>query len=287
MKRLICHSRRALASAAITLVTVVAVAGTAVVSTQPAGAQPTGLDHFLCYPATPVAGVPPFQIPTGVQLTNQFWTTPVVPVIGPPQLHCNPATNVVVNAAGAKTKYPAMSPSWHLLCFGLQNVPTNLNFKVQVTNQFGTAILDTQPAQSLCLPSLKSTLTPPVFNPPGSTEIQPNHFVCYPVTYDPNTTSRFVPPPVVKVKDQFATAKVPVQVGDPQLLCVPTQKTLATGKTYPITNPTAHLLCFAVSPTPVITPVWDKNQFKKGELSIAPTQYLCLPSDKQIVGTLG
>ena len=50
-----------------------------------------------------------------------------------------------------------------------------------------------------------------------------------------------------------------------------------------ITNPDAHLLCFQVSLTPVITPVWDQNQFGTGQLAIGQTRTLCLPSSKVLI----
>jgi hypothetical protein len=51
----------------------------------------------------------------------------------------------------------------------------------------------------------------------------------------------------------------------------------------PISNPAAHLLCFTVSQTPVISPIWDQNQFGTGELSISTVSTLCLPSSKVLI----
>jgi len=99
----------------------------------------------------------------------------------------------------------------------------------------------------------------------------------------PVGTSHFKPPPNVQVKDQFSTGPIPVQIGPPTELCVPTQKTVKTVVKAPITNPAGHLLCFQVTPTPVISPIWDKNQFGVGSLDIAKTSTLCLPSDKKLI----
>lgn len=70
---------------------------------------------------------------------------------------------------------------------------------------------------SLCLPSLMSLVTLPVFNPPGPTEVQPDHFTSYPVSYLKGTTTKFAPPPVVQVIDQFDPTGAPVTVkGGPE-----------------------------------------------------------------------
>jgi hypothetical protein len=245
-------------------------------------AQPRGLDHFLCYQATAVAGVPTFKVPPGVSLLNQFSSAPFTPTFRTVSMHCNPALKVVTTATGQVISYPPASPSWHLLCFLIAGVQQPNSHIVRVTNQFGTGQLKTAGPAQFCLPSLKSTQTPPVFNPPGPNEIQPDHFTCYPVRY---TTSgpRFSPPPMVAAGDQFDNFKpITLRVSAPVKLCVPTQKTVG-GVVTPIKNPAAHLLCFAVSQTPVITPVWDQNQFGVGELSIRATQSLCLPSFKKLI----
>jgi hypothetical protein len=45
-----------------------------------------------------------------------------------------------------------------------------------------------------------------------------------------------------------------------------------------------HLLCFQVSATPVITKVWDENQFGTSVVTVHATNWLCVPSTKKIVG---
>ncbi len=247
----------------------------------PAGPQPAGLDHFLCYNAVSLKspkGLPKFKIPKGVVLFNQLAPKGFTPKISKTlAAHCNPATKIVPGAV-----FAAMSPSWHLLCFQISKAPAPISPTATVSNQFSPTApvhLALKAPTSLCLPSLKSLKTPPVFSPPGPNEIMPDHFTCYPATYAPGSPP-FTPPPV-QVLDQFAPAPVSVQIGNPTLLCVPTKKVVA-GKTYPITNPQAHLVCFAVTQTPIISPVWDENQFGVGELAIRSTSTLCLPSFKTI-----
>lgn len=62
---------------------------------------------------------------------------------------------------------------------------------------------------------------------------------------------------------------------------MPTEKILPTGAVFPANNPTANLLCFGVTPTSIISPVWDENQFGTAQVFIGNPQTderLCLPS---------
>jgi hypothetical protein len=244
--------------------------------------QPPGLDHFLCYNAVTVAGsVPAFVVPPKVHLLNQFSPKPFTPVFGAVDQHCNPALKIVTLPPGPQ-QYPPKSPSWHLLCYRIQGKQSPNTHVVQVTDQFGTAMLQTGPPIQFCLPSLKSLASPPVFKKPAPGEVKPDHFTCYPVAYVPGTPP-LVPPGPVAVSDQFNTGgPVQVQIGSPTQLCVPTQKTIGK-KVTPVTNPAAHLLCFAVSQTPLRSPLWDKNQFGVGEVSIQNTATLCLPTFKTLI----
>jgi hypothetical protein len=247
----------------------------AVAKTRPAAVS--GLDHFLCYDATPVPGVVPIIPPNGVTLLNQFSSSLFKPKFSPADMHCNPALKIVPSG-----QFPPKSPSWHLFCFSIAGTKQKPNqHVVQVANQFGTAKLRTGPPNQFCLPSLKSLQTPPVFNPPNPSEIMPDHFTCYPVR--PFGGSLFKLPTKLKVQDQFSSAPVQVSILQPTQLCVPTQKMVKGAIKGPITNPAAHLLCFPVTKTPVITPIWDQNQFGQGMLDVTKTNSLCLPSDKRLL----
>jgi hypothetical protein len=239
---------------------------------------PPGLDHFLCYNATAVAGTKPiFKVPSGVTLLNQFSSTPFKATFGAIDLHCNPALKMVGGAV-----FQPQSPSWHLMCYAIRGHQVPGTHQVQVTNQFGAAKLKTAQANQFCLPSLKSLKTPPVFTPPGPNEIMPDHLTCYPVKY--LGPARFRPPGPVQVEDQFSpAAPVAVTIGNPTELCLPTQKMVKGVVKAPIAHPDAHLLCFQVSQTPVISPIWDRNQFGTGELGITITSTLCLPSFKTLI----
>jgi hypothetical protein len=153
--------------------------------------------------------------------------------------------------------------------------------QVLVQNQFGTAMLQTGQPNLLCLPSWKSLTSPPhhtLNTPPGL-----NHFSCYPVTLIPGHGT-YTPPAGIRLRDEFSAGKsVPVTVNPvAKELCLPTEK-IVGNKTYPIINPTMHLLCFTVSRTPHKTPVYDQNQFGSAKMAIRSTKWLCLPSTKQLV----
>jgi hypothetical protein len=148
-----------------------------------------------------------------------------------------------------------------------------------VANQFGKARLTTAQPNLLCLPSWKN-----LTGPPGQPAPQPpglDHFTCYPVALVPGTPP-FTPPSSVTLLDQFAQTPVPVTVLAPKLLCVPTEK-IVNGVTTPITNPTAHLLCFKVTQTRFPPMVFDQNQFGTGQVDLLKTNLLCLPSSKRVI----
>ena len=120
---------------------------------------------------------------------------------------------------------------------------------------------------------------------PGKRPNQPpglSHFTCYPVSLQGGGYQ----PPLVSLQDEFAPKPVPVQVNPvPQELCLPTQKTvLTTGKVYKIINPVMRLLCFQVTPTPIL-PAWDENQFGTSKVNSIQTRWLCLPSTKTVIGS--
>jgi len=212
------------------------------------------------------------MIPSGVVLRNQFSPNGFSPVIGSLAFHCNPVQKTVPTGQ----IFPITNPNAHLACFTI-TAPTQPTPTVLVTNQFGSATLVPSQPNLLCLPSWKS-----LTGPPGMSPNQPpglNHFTCYPVKV---RSGSYTPPPVM-LQDEFAPAPVSAQVSPvPSELCLPTEKIVA-GVDFPIINPTMHLLCFPVSPTPIRNPVWDQNQFGTSVVSIGRTNWLCLPSTKQIV----
>jgi len=234
---------------------------------------PPPVDHQLCYGAASTG----FNIPAGIRLVNQFSPNGFVPTIThKPVLHCNPTVKILPTGQ----VFPITNPNAHLVCYNITPPSTQPTPTVQVTNQFGTGTLIPSQPNMLCVPSWKS-----LTGPPGKTPKTPprlNHFTCYPVTLAPGTPP-YNPPPVM-LQDEFAPAPVNAQVAPvPTELCLPTEKILPSGKVFPIINPTLHLLCFPVTPTPIISPVFDENQFGTRTVTIAQTRTLCVPSTKKVL----
>jgi len=264
----------AIAGAVVALGAAGTVAGGAAASASPHVAAPPPVDHQLCYAASSTA----FRIPAGIRLINQFSPNGFVPKIAPKAvLHCNPTVKILPTGK----VFPITNPNAHLACYtitppGGQPTPT-----VAVANQFGTATLIPSQPNLLCVPSWKS-----LTGPPGKTPRTPpglNHFTCYPVKLAPGSNP-YNPPPVM-LQDEFAAAPVQAQVARvPAELCLPTTKILPTGKTFKIINPAMHLLCFPVTPTPIISAVFDENQFGTRKIAISRTRWLCAPSTKRVVG---
>jgi hypothetical protein len=263
--------RTGLAAAVAILAAGGTLAGITAASASPAShpAAAATISHQLCYIAT--GG--PYKIPKSVVLENQFSPGGFAPRIGDVAVHCNPVAKTLPTG---KT-FPIVNPNAHLLCYTItetaQPAPT-----VQITNQFGTAVLATSQPNLLCLPTWKSLTGPPgekTAEPPGL-----SHFTCYPVT--PVAGGGTYNPPAVMLKDEFAKAPVNANVSPvPQELCIPTEKIVGS-RVYKIVNPDLSLLCFPVSPTPIITPVFDQDQFGTGTIQVEKTNWLCPPSTLQI-----
>lgn len=247
-----------------------ATAGTTA-ATHPAATAPPPVDHQLCYNASGQ-----FKVPPGIRLINQFSPNGFVPVISSAiTVHCNPVQKTIPSGQ----VFPITNPDAHLACFPL-TVPTiQPTPTVVVTNQFGSATLVPAQPNLLCVPSWKSLTGPPSRTP--TTPPNLNHFTCYPVRV---ASSGYQPPPLL-LQDEFAPAPVSAKVNPiPSELCLPTEKILPTGQIFPIINPAQHLLCYPVSPTPIIPQVWDENQFGTSPVTIASTRWLCVPSTKVVVG---
>src|SRR6202034_312811 len=143
---------------------------------------------------------------------------------------------------------------------------------VVASNQFGKSTLSLGQPNLLCLPSWKSLTGPPVEKtvaPPGL-----GHFACYPVV-----KSGAYKPPALMLQDEFSpNGPVSAEVKTiPTELCVPTEK-IVNGKVYKIIKPKQNLLCYPVTQTPIISPVFDKNQFGNSPVTIVQTSTLCPPT---------
>ena len=246
-----------------------AVASIAAASPGRVAAGPPPVDHQLCYGVSATGS----KVPAGIVLKNQFSPNGFKPKITKAVAHCNPVAKQVPSGKVFKIT----NPNAHLLCYQL-TAPTQPTPTVIVTNQFGSAKLTTAQPNLLCLPSWKSLTSPPHHKAPQPPRL--NHFTCYPV----KVASGAYHPPAVMLKDEFASKPVSATVNPvPVELCLPTEK-IVGAHVFPVINPAMHLLCFQVSATPVITKVWDENQFGTSVVTVHATNWLCVPSTKKIVG---
>jgi len=101
-----------------------------------------------------------------------------------------------------------------------------------------------------------------------------DHFKCY-------TAQQIMgdqPPAVVTLQDQFGVE--PVAVGPPQVFCNPVD---IVEDGISMTDPNAHLKCYAITPTQQFVPrdVVVTNQFGTETLRVKEPTLLCLPTQKE------
>jgi hypothetical protein len=238
------------------------------IAVAPAGAQVQDpeavLDHFLCY-----TGSSPLT-PRSAVLSDQFMSDQTV-LLGNADLLCNPVAKTV---DGHIT--PIKFPQAHLICYALEHGPVPPR-NVRVTNQFGVGrTVNTGPGitrSRLCVPSLKSELSPPTGSPP---EDVLSHFRCHELFTDPFTD---VSKPV-GVRDQFVDTQIVVNTpSTPVLVCNPATKTVG-GVVSPALHPFAHLACYSVSFSPTVNrTAFIRNQFGDAT-AFFQRPMLCVPSLK-------
>jgi hypothetical protein len=224
-----------------------------------AQALPT-LDHFTCYKVGQVGPTTKFT----VGLADQFETVTALTV-----------RTLSFCAPTSKNGSQILNPIDHLSCRQIAQPGSFAPRNVLVTNQFGTITLRVFARWSLCAPALKSST--PTF--PGPPTVRIDHFKCYVARLE----ALFRPRPVVTIANQFETATADVR--KPVQLCTPVAKTVGTVTT-PITNPTAHLVCYELMPRLApIGPftVFTSTQFGVQRLVVGQRDTLCLPSTKTLL----
>ena len=108
-----------------------------------------------------------------------------------------------------------------------------------------------------------------------------DHQLCYSAS-----GTHFKIPSGVKLINQFSPKGFVPKISSTLFLhCNPAQKTLPSGRTFKITNPNAHVGCFAISapkqPTPTVVVT---NQFGSATLVPGQPNALCVPSWKSLTG---
>jgi len=253
------------------------ISGASAMATAKAAATstPPPIDHQLCYAAAGLFNVPT----TGVKVYDQFNPNGFVPKIDPHAMSlCNPVMKTLPN----KQVFKVTNPRAHLVCFPMSAENAQPAPRVVVANQFGTATVQPGKPDRFCVPSWKS-LTAPLHMTPN-TPPNLNHFTCYPVSL---VGGAYKPPAGILLRDEFSSQNVKVTVSPvPRELCLPAKKTVTTKagtKTYPMVNPDKHLLCYAVTKTPVRSHVYAQNQFGSAAMTVGDTHLLCLPSTKRLL----
>ncbi|HZO80046.1 MAG TPA: hypothetical protein VFB39_18575 [Solirubrobacteraceae bacterium] len=108
-----------------------------------------------------------------------------------------------------------------------------------------------------------------------------DHQLCY------SATGAFKIPPGVRLINQFSPNGFVPKI-NPKVVwhCNPVQKTLPSGKSFPITNRIAHLACFTITSPKAQQNhnVVVSNQFGSATLVTGQPNLLCVPSWKSLTG---
>lgn len=234
-------------------------------------AKPEVLGHFLCYQARE-SGIKPAP---NILLENALQPSPFAPKFLTNYWHCNPANKSVPSGL-----YVTSHPLAHLFCIGIEYAFNGAT--VELSNQFGKAVMTVGLPKDLCLPSWKSNLGPPNMTPNAPSSVL-DHYACYAIK-ELASSYGFKAPAFVKAEDEFSYPKfTQLKLGIADLLCVPTTKINAGVAYPPISASDPSMVCFPTSPTPIWKLVYDQNQF--GTAKVVPfttDEQLCLPSTMSI-----
>jgi hypothetical protein len=194
---------------------------------------------------------------------------------------------VGVEGASAATTYP---PVDHQLCYKAAVVPPGFEIppagSVRLIDQFapngivptiGALKFNCNPVQKTITTAAGSKVTP-ITNPVA-------HLACFKITAPTK------PPVKVSVTNQFGTGIL--NVGQPQLLCLPTWKSLTGPPVEPTNQPPNlnHFTCYSVTYVPGTAPykvpgaVSLQDEFSPTAsvpVTVATPQLLCLPTEKII-----
>jgi len=102
-----------------------------------------GLDHFLCYPVSPLKP----RGPHSVKLKDEFGSFETRTML--PTVLCNPVS---------KNSRAILNKRDHLLCYRLPLLAGFKPRRVAITNQFGKQTLVAATQETLCVPSLKKVI---------------------------------------------------------------------------------------------------------------------------------
>lgn len=157
--------------------------------------------------------------------------------------------------------------SRHLTWYSFRrDAPPDPERTVEVTNQFGTYILNLGQPLYLLSPTRK-------IEERSRFPEELDHYVAYEVLKG-NPAKR-----IVNLEDQFGIEK-DVEVGLPKFLCVPVEK-IHGDTTDKIKNPGVHLTVYEINPRRRNA----QDQFVESRIEFESCEYLCVPSTKRRIET--
>ena len=242
-----------------------AVLGLAQGGAKPAAAQPL-TPHYECYNIPGTAPIPP----VAVMLETKFGVEPMV--------HVGQATELCLPAAKNVPPIPNVP---HLKCYNIEGEKAGRMVTLQT--QFGTqqgVVLGN--AKLLCVPALKTVVSPPEPPPSGPLATVP-HYKCYEILSGGND------PGTVMLQTQFGTESG-VNVGPSRFLCLSAIKTKLPGGTPEGTLTEPDLECYTLAQPPLDPPrvVELLSQFGlELALPVGPANLLCTPATTQVTGGVG
>jgi hypothetical protein len=197
--------------------------------------------HLTCYDTTP-PGVAPGPVP----ILNQFLAAADILELLEPDMLCAPSTKEVV------TPTPDHFQSYPISAAGGVDGPV-----VQIDDQFGSQTTDLgQPTRFLV----------PVDKNDEGIDDPISHLTCYDIVDG-------VAGPQVISTNQFGVQ--PLTLGDPDSLCVPTEKLISPG---PVD--VDHYKCYAAAGAPIDLGVALIDQFQGRTTLVLDPKLFCTPADK-------
>lgn len=215
------------------------------------------LDHFTCYEAEDVTGLPVGEV---VYLEDQFGAVnaTVLDAIA----FGNPAEKL-----HGDVFTPILNPDHHLTVYTIDYSEEPQIWQVEVDNQFGIQQLIVYGPVGLAVPTQKVV--------PGD-HGQPlglDHFLLYEVLEGSSVNV------VVNLTDQFGEEAEEIQIYEPWIFANPARKTHGDEVTE-ILNPEAHAVIYGTDVLTVETQVQVVNQFGEQTLDVDGPGALAVPSQK-------
>jgi hypothetical protein len=214
------------------------------------------LDHFKCYLAPDVTGLPTME---EVYLEDEFGA--VNATVWYADYFGNPAKKTY-----GENVTPIWNPDHHFTLYGIDYEEEPQEWLVEVDNQFGTQNLTVRGPFGLAVPTQK--VAPVSHDSP----ICLDHFLLYEVIGGSSVNV------TVGLSDEFGYDPE-VSVYEPCLFANPVRKTHG-GNVTNIMNPQAHLVFYSIAGDYFEKQVQVVNQFGPQALNVSGPYFLAVPSEK-------